>query len=252
MTTKVLVHGNPETSAIWDDLVAELARRGIDDVVRLSPPGFGAPTPSGWTATADDYRAWLVTELEGFGGDVDLVGHDWGAGHVFGVLASRPNLVRTWAADCAGLLHPDYVWHDAALAWQTPEVGEQAVAGFLSLDEETFVAAFTSLGMTASIAAAVKRGLDTETGRCVLALYRSAAQPAMVELGRRFIAARPSHGLVIVAEEDHYAGTPEMMQVVADSVGARTSRIPGCGHWWMIQNPVLAADILVNHWSSVD
>jgi hypothetical protein len=33
--TIVLVHGNPETEAIWDDLVPHL--RG-DDVVRLSPP----------------------------------------------------------------------------------------------------------------------------------------------------------------------------------------------------------------------
>jgi hypothetical protein len=39
----VLVHGNPETSAVWDPLRAALGR---DDVICLSPPGFGAPTPS--------------------------------------------------------------------------------------------------------------------------------------------------------------------------------------------------------------
>jgi hypothetical protein len=33
--TVVLVHGNPETDAIWDLLVDALGR---DDVVRLSPP----------------------------------------------------------------------------------------------------------------------------------------------------------------------------------------------------------------------
>ena len=37
--TIVLVHGNPETEAIWDDLVPHLRS---DDVVRLSPPGFGS------------------------------------------------------------------------------------------------------------------------------------------------------------------------------------------------------------------
>ena len=41
----VLVHGNPETAAIWDPLIAELGR---DDVVALSPPGFGAPVPDGF------------------------------------------------------------------------------------------------------------------------------------------------------------------------------------------------------------
>ena len=41
--TVVLVHGNPETDAIWGPLVEALARK---DVVRLSPPGFGAPYPT--------------------------------------------------------------------------------------------------------------------------------------------------------------------------------------------------------------
>jgi pimeloyl-ACP methyl ester carboxylesterase len=40
--TVVLVHGNPETDAIWGPLVDALGR---DDVVLLSPPGFGAPLP---------------------------------------------------------------------------------------------------------------------------------------------------------------------------------------------------------------
>ena len=59
--TVVLVHGNPETAAIWDPLIAALGR---DDVVTLSPPGFGAPVPDGFGAHSDDYVAWLVGELE--------------------------------------------------------------------------------------------------------------------------------------------------------------------------------------------
>ena len=35
----VFVHGNPESSAIWNLLIPELDRQ---DVVLLSPPGFGA------------------------------------------------------------------------------------------------------------------------------------------------------------------------------------------------------------------
>ena len=101
--TKVFLHGNPETSAIWDDLVAELGRGGIDDVIRLSPPGFGAPTPTGWGATRTEYARWLVGELRAIGGSLDIVAHDWGAGHVFGALALEPGLARTWATDCAGL-----------------------------------------------------------------------------------------------------------------------------------------------------
>ncbi|MBM3718503.1 MAG: alpha/beta hydrolase [Actinobacteria bacterium] len=246
---KVFVHGNPETAAIWDDLVVELADRGVDDVVRLSPPGFGAPVPDRWGATRTEYAAWLARELHSIGGEIDLVGHDWGAGHVFGVLAAEPTIVRTWASDCAGLLHAEYAWHDAAQAWQTPGVGERAIAGMLSLDPDAFAAVFTSLGMTDAIARAVRLGLDDETGRCVLSLYRSAAQPEMSTLGRAFTAARPGNGVVIIAENDHFAGSSEMHESIAAAVGARVLRIPEAGHWWMIEKPADAADALIAHWS---
>jgi pimeloyl-ACP methyl ester carboxylesterase len=54
--TVVLVHGNPETDAIWDPLVDALER---EDVVRLSPPGFGSPLPDDFPATYIAYRDWL-------------------------------------------------------------------------------------------------------------------------------------------------------------------------------------------------
>ena len=46
--TIVLVHGVPETSAVWDPLVDELVALGHKEPLRLSPPGFGAPVPDGW------------------------------------------------------------------------------------------------------------------------------------------------------------------------------------------------------------
>src|SRR6201996_817410 len=92
--TIVFVHGNPETDAIWGPLVEALGR---DDVVRLSPPGFGAPLPDDFPATYLAYRDWLERELEDGGEPVDLVGHDWGGGHVANVVIHRPELVRSWA-----------------------------------------------------------------------------------------------------------------------------------------------------------
>ena len=100
---KVFVHCNPETTAVWGPLIPELAERGIDDCVLLSPPGFGAPAPAGFGGTRLDHRDWLIGELERLGEPVDLVGHDWGAGHTYAVVAACPDLPRSWAADCAGL-----------------------------------------------------------------------------------------------------------------------------------------------------
>src|ERR687888_1143769 len=98
--TIAMVHGNPETDAIWGPLVERLGR---DDIVLLSPPGFGAPVPDGWGATVEEYRAWLVGELERIGEPVDLVGHDWGGGHVVNVAMTRPDLLRSWVTDVIGI-----------------------------------------------------------------------------------------------------------------------------------------------------
>jgi pimeloyl-ACP methyl ester carboxylesterase len=114
--TTVLVHGNPETAAVWDPLLPVLVALGVprEQVVRLSPPGFGAPLPGDFPATAEAYRDWLVGELEAIvaeHGPVDLVGHDLGGGHTLRVAMTRPDLLRSWVSDVIGSFAPDYVWH---------------------------------------------------------------------------------------------------------------------------------------------
>jgi pimeloyl-ACP methyl ester carboxylesterase len=250
-STKVLVHGNPEVAAIWSLLVDELERRGVDNVVLLSPPGFGAPVPEGWAGDIAAYRSWLIGELEGIDGPIDLVGHDWGAGHVFGAMAERPDLVRSFAADCVGMLDPGYVWHDMAQAWQTPDVGEQVIEGLVSAPLADRTAMFASFGAPDDIAAQMAEAANADMGRCILTLYRSAAQPATAEFGRQLRAADRPPMLAIVASEDPYVSAAEGVRV-ANDFGAQQLALDGCGHWWMFEQPGLAADGLVAFWSSLD
>jgi len=67
----VFVHGVPEAAAVWDPLLAELGL--ADAAITLSPPGFGAPAGADFGATSDDYRDWLIAELEELerGGEAD-------------------------------------------------------------------------------------------------------------------------------------------------------------------------------------
>lgn len=246
---KAFVHGNPETEAVWWPLVDALKVRGVDDVVLLSPPGFGAPVPDGWTATQESYRDWLVTELEALGGDVDVVGHDWGAAHLYGVLAERPELLRTWAADCAGLIHHDYVWHDMAQMWQTPDVGEEVVASMFAGSGEDRAAVWAGLGIREDIATHMAAVQDEVMGECLLGLYRSAAQPAMSDLGERLENSPQRPGLVFIATEDHYAGPLETAAEIAASLGAATLTLDGLDHWWMTNGAEHAADALIAHWA---
>jgi pimeloyl-ACP methyl ester carboxylesterase len=247
--TKVFVHGNPETSAIWQPLRVELARNGVNDIVLLSPPGFGVPTPEGWGATQHGYATWLIGEVERIGAPVDIVGHDWGAGHVYGALARRPELFRTWVADCGGLLHRDYVWHDAAEAWQTAGVGEEAIGMLTHMGKAELAGVLEGLGMTHDVAPEVAIHVDVEMGRCILHLYRSAAQPAMRDLGAVLATKKLPRGMVIIPTADTYPGTPGMAREVAHLLDATTVELAGRGHWWMIEDPATAARQLVDFWN---
>lgn len=247
---KVFVHGNPETSAIWQPLAAELRERGVSDVLFLSPPGFGTPSPADWPATQNDYAEWLIAEVQRLDGPVDIVGHDWGAGHVYGALAHRPELFRTWAADCGGLLHRDYVWHDAAQAWQTAGVGEEAVGMLTHMDKADLAGVLQSLGMNESIASEVAMHVNPDMGRCILALYRSAAQPALRDLGGRLATTQLPRGAVIVPTADTYPGTPDMAREIAHSLKATTIELVGRGHWWMIEDPATSAQGLIDFWNA--
>ncbi len=237
----VLVHGNPETDAIWDELRDHLSR---DDVLTLSPPGFGAPVPDGFGATGDDYAAWLRSELERVPRPIDLVGHDWGGAHVMRLAMSHPELVRSWATDVAGCFDPEYVWHDLAQAWQTPGVGEAAITQQLATPAEARARVYEGLGMSPGAAAACASGFNAEMGRCILSLYRSAAQPNMAQWGADAANARARPGLVIIPTEDHYTGGEAMSRRTAERSGAHVAVLAGLGHWWMCQDPERGAAVL--------
>jgi pimeloyl-ACP methyl ester carboxylesterase len=72
----------------------------------------------------DEYAAWLTGHLETLDQPIDLVGHDWGAGFTMRLVSLRPDLVRSWVLDAAGLADPGFEWHEFAKLWQTPGDGE--------------------------------------------------------------------------------------------------------------------------------
>jgi pimeloyl-ACP methyl ester carboxylesterase len=243
------VHGNPETDAIWGPLIDALGR---EDVVRLSPPGFGAPLPDGFPATYLAYRDWLEDELEAIDEPVDLVGHDWAGGHVVNLVMHRPELVRSWASDAVGLFDPEYVWHDLAQVWQTPGDGEELVNTMLGGTIQDRTEQMAVLGIPADIATSIAAAQGPEMARAILLLYRSARQPAMAEAGRALEKAAARPGLSLLATEDTYIGSDELRRRAAARAGARTEVLEGLGHWWMVQDPARGAAALTRFWETVD
>jgi pimeloyl-ACP methyl ester carboxylesterase len=246
--TAVFVHGNPETDAVWDPLLAQLGR---DDVVRLSPPGFGAPVPPGFAGTVDAYRDWLVAELEALGRPVDLVGHDWGGAHVVNVALARPDLLRSWATDAIGIFDPGYVWHPLAQTWQGRD-GERAIAERFGGTRTERTLGMIARGMAdGAVASRIAAAQDETMGRAVIALYRSAAQPAMAYRGRSLERAAARPGLCLLATEDHAVGTEAQRRRAAARAGAGVATLEGLGHWWLLQNPAAGAAELERFWRTV-
>lgn len=246
--TLVFVHGNPETDAIWGPLTAVLGR---DDVVLLSPPGFGAPLPDGFGATMLEYRDWLEAELERIDGPIDLVGHDWGGGHVVNVVMHRPELVRSWVSDVVGLFDPEYVWHDMAQVWQTPGAGEESLDAMLGGGLTARTELMASFGIPADIGAAIAEHQNDDMRTAILALYRSAAQPAMAEAGRALESAAARPGLALLATDDPFIGANDNRQRAAERAGARVAVLDGLGHWWMVEDPHRGAEALTEFWATL-
>ncbi len=244
----VFVHGVPETDAIWAPLVRALDR---DDVVLLSPPGFGPPSPEGWAATREDYANWLVDELSTIDGPIDLVGHDWGGGHVVGAVLTDPTRVRSWACDILGIFHAAYEWHEGAQGWQTPTVGEEIIAFMTGGSHEDKIAIFDGLGLGSVDTDSLANGLNADMGRCILALYRSATIAKLGPIRNQLEALKTTNGLAILADQDHYTGGEELSLDVAMQTGAQVARLPGLGHWWMVEDPAAGALALTTFWDSL-
>lgn len=240
----VLLHGVPETTAIWRKV-----REQLDEPsVALALPGFGTPRPEGFPATKEAYLAWLVDELEAIDEPIDLVGHDWGAGITYGLVTRHPGLVRTWAADVANIAHPDYVWHEFARTWQTPGDGEAFVAAQEAQPVAERAEGFALLfGLDPDDALELAAGIDATMGTCILDLYRSAVPNLHATWGPW--APTDAPGLVLHATAGPFGDEATAAEVAA-SLGAQVAPIDGAGHFWPASAPAAAAAALRSFWSA--
>src|SRR4029077_16758667 len=104
----------------------------------------------------------------------------------------------SWAAGGAPL-HPDYVWHDMAQAWQTPSVGEEVMK---QLAPAAMAPGLMAQGQPKDVAEESANGKDDTMKSAILVLYRSA-----VNVGREWfddLKRISAPGLVIFGERDPY------------------------------------------------
>jgi len=236
------LHGVPDTGALWDHVRSHLART---DVLAPSMPGFGTSRPDGFDATKEAYAEWLEREVEAIGEPVDIVGHDWGSILVQRLVGTRPDLIRTWAVG-SGPCDKQYVWHDMAQLWQTPDVGEQVMEGMTP----DAIASFFVDELGADAATAMASRVDETMKRSVLSLYRSAITVGAEWEDDVIKGASTRPGLAIWGANDAYVPT-DVARRLGERTGARVVIWDDAAHHWPVSHAERAARELEQLWNSV-
>lgn len=254
----LLVHGFPETWWVFHKLIPLLS--ADHRVFAADLRGFGdsaVATDRHDSATAARDLAELITHLDL--GPVHLTGQDVSGPTTFRVAATRPDLVRSYAAIETGL--PGYgverladvahggAWHIGVLA--APGIPELLLAG----RERAFIADYALPSLCATPEAFTDRDIDEFT-RCyarpggfrgAAGLYRSMLREG-AEI--RELAARPLTTPVLAVGGRSGGFTPATMRQVAADVAAVS--LDGAGHYLAVEAPERLADALLTFYREVD
>ncbi len=239
----VLIHGVPDTPAMWGPLKEQLSL-SEEAVITPALPGFGSPAPKGFECTKEAYIDWLIDILETNAakhGPVDLVGHDWGALLCLRAIHLRPDLIRSWAITNAVLL-PEIGWHSLARIWQTPIKGELFMIYF---NQKRLKKVLLDSAMPEDIATIEATHFDRHMKRAILKLYRSAL--TMNDEWAVDLSGLPERGLVLWGEKDKFVPI-KFGKKFCDKWSIPFHVIPDTGHWANCERPEIFAEKLKQHW----
>jgi pimeloyl-ACP methyl ester carboxylesterase len=244
--TVALVHGFPETSAIW-----RLLQRCLDgDSVAIALPGLGTPRPAGFTATKDAFAGWLAEALARLDPPVDLVGHDIGALLTLRLASAFDLPLRSFVVDVANVFHPEFVWPDRVHSLQTPGLGEELLQTTRTADPNdprSTTARLAAGGVPHDLAAEIATAHDQTMSQCILDFYRSAA-PNIAADWWTDASPTSARGLVLLLPDP--PDDEAMALDVASRLGAQTERLEDLNHCWMAEAPNQVAAVLQRFWSS--
>ena len=124
----LLLHGNPDSGIMWNDVASQLGARFRCTAPDL--PGFGhSGVPDGYVPSLDGMAQFVEQFLTAadIPRPLDLIAHDFGGPFAFAWAVKHPDAVRRMVAINTVFLS-DYHWHFWARVWRTPILGEIAMA----------------------------------------------------------------------------------------------------------------------------
>jgi haloalkane dehalogenase len=224
----LLVHGYPESSYMWRDLMPALAGAGFR-AVAPDLPGFGDTPPDGPGTWERHVESLARFHAEHDLGRVVLVTHDWGVMIGLRWACDDPGAVAALVISDGGFF-ADRRWHDLANVMRTPGEGEKLMDGFT---REGFGAALrqASPRMTDEALDEYWKGFEgPDRRRGHLELYRSGDFEKLEPYEGR-LAALGVPALIVWGGKDNFA-SPRMARRFHDELpGSELLIVDDAGHF---------------------
>jgi haloalkane dehalogenase len=242
----LLLHGNPDSSLLWRDVMARLGARFT--CVAPDLPGYGhSDAPEDFDYGLDSMAQWvdaLVSALV-LPTPLNVVGHDFGGVFALAWTAVAAQRVRRVAISNI-VFSADYRWHVWARIWRTPVLGELSLLGLSPRSAR--------LSLKRSSPRLPDRYFDDTYGlvtpavkRRILRLYRTLTPAAFAPWRPRVEAALRQVPLAVLWGD----GDPYVADTWADDLPAqRVRHFESAGHWLPVVEPTAMADELADFFAS--
>lgn len=232
----VLLHGIPDTVALWAPTMAGLSAH--HRAIAFDLPGFGESLDG---AASFDWslanRAEFVADLLdacGIDDPVRIVAHDAGGTFAIPFVGAHPDRCAG-GLFCITSLHPDFEWHELANTYRRPGDGERAMEQFTLERFTQSVRAFSGPGLTTEHIDATFARISDITKHTILRFYRSTNPSEFAPFQSAFesgIAGKPLR-VIWGANNPGAGGAPARGSFPTDDF----LEYPDVGHWPMIEAP---------------
>ncbi len=247
----LMIHGFPESSLIWSDVIDTVCRKGFR-AIAPDLPGFGESDrfrePAVWERYVEFIRAFLETLQVN---DVHLFVHDWGG--LIGLRWGMENLQRVSSILVSNsTISPDYEWHELARNLQTHEVGERVLRALSH--PKVWRKRFGSLLLNADekIFNDFYRTFSTEENhQTALQLYRSGdTEKLRAYTGKLLDFSGPV--TIIWGELDPYISIAHAVKLRDEHIPhAQVHVIPEAGHFIHLESPEQLQQLVEKHLNRV-
>ena len=236
----LLVHGFPESSYMWREILPPLAEAGYHALAPdLAGYGDSEPDPPGtWQRHVEALEGFRTAQgLE----RVTLVVHDWGGLIGLRWACDHPDAVEALVISDTGFF-PDGQWHDLAAAMRSDQ-GEALVD---SMTEENFAAMLGSMGAIGPDEAReyFKALADEPRRRGLLELYRS-GDFSELEAYEGKLAGLGVPTLILWGADDPFAPLASAQRFEREIPGSELVVLDGTGHFVVDDAPDRYAEALL-------